>query len=317
MFVKEIAVQGYQSLYKVGLKLGRFTVIYGESDVGKSAFYRAVRALVTAETGDSFISKGENKVGVALRLGSGEKVVWVKRKGKSCEYKLDEKVWRRNKTLPLEISKVLQLTQLTVNGDKFYPNLRGQFDSLFLLFESPSKRARILGALISNILLRAVRKANIERNRNEADIRAVQELVETLERKEKFDWSDFLSKVKASQSVLGQVEKGLVVQKKVEILQDEREALDRLVKFSLEILPRKPFTDIEKLLSKYEKLDDLYGYYKRLDDEAGLLSRDIVRERAMLADIKKKLAELKKKMTITCPYCKKEFSSLEVSDGLD
>ena len=58
MFIKEVGVQGYQSLYKVGLKLGQFTVIFGESDVGKSALYRAIRALLTAESGDSFISKG-------------------------------------------------------------------------------------------------------------------------------------------------------------------------------------------------------------------------------------------------------------------
>ncbi|MBA7682377.1 hypothetical protein ES703_90727 [subsurface metagenome] len=312
MFIKEVGVQGYQSLYKVGLKLGQFTVIYGESDVGKSALYRAIRALLTAETGDSFISKGENKTGVALRLNSGEKVIWIKRRGKSCEYKLGEKIWQRNRTLPLEVSKVLQFTSLTVDGDKFYPNLRGQFDSLFLLFESSPKRARILGTLISNILLRAVRQANIERNRNEADIRAVKDLIETLERKEKFDWGEFLTKVKAAQYVLGRVKKGLSVQGEVEELQGKREALERLEEFSLEILPTNLFTEIEKLLSKHEKLESLYNDYLFLCKGIEGHSERISAYKEQLTETKTELTELKKKMTVSCPYCKREFSVLEV-----
>lgn len=315
MFIKEVGVQGYQSLYKVGLKLGQFTVIYGESDVGKSALYRAIRALLTAESGDSFISKGENRAGVALRLNSGEKVVWIKRRGKSCEYKMGEESWRRNRTLPLGVSKVLRLSPLTVDGDKFYPNLRGQFDSLFLLFESSPKRARILGTLISNILLRAVRQANIERNRNEADIRAVNDLIEALERKEKFDWSEFLTKVKATQYVLGRVKKGLGVQKDVEELQGKQEALERLAEFSLEILPTNLFTEIEKLLSKHEKLESLYNDYLFLCKGIEGHSERISAYKEQLIEAKNELTELKKKMTVSCPYCKKEFSVLEIIDG--
>lgn len=312
MFIKEVGVQGYQSLYKVGLKLGQFTVIYGESDVGKSALYRAIRALLTAESGDSFISKGENKTGVALRLNSGEKVIWIKRRGKRCEYKLGEQKWRRNRTLPLEVSKILQLTPLIVDGDKFYPNLRGQFDSLFLLFESSPKRARILGVLISNILLRAVRQANIERNRNEADIRAVKDLIETLERKEKFDWGEFLIKVKAAQHVLGRVKKGLSVQEEVEELQGKREALERLAKFSLEILPTNLFTELETLLSRHEKLESLYSDYLFLCKGIEGHSERILDYKEQLTEARTELTELKKKMTVSCPYCKKEFSVLEV-----
>lgn len=312
MFINEIAVVGYQSLYKVKVELGAFTVIYGESDVGKSAFYRAVRALLTAESGDSFISKGESKVGVVVRLNSGEKVIWIKRKGKSCEYKMGEEVWRRNRTLPLRVSKVLQFTSLVVDGDKFYPNLRGQFDSLFLLFESSSKRARILGTLISNILLRAVRQANIERNRNEADMRAVQDLIETLERKEKFDWDDFLINIKATQYVLGRVKKGLSIQEEVGELQGKREALERLAEFSLEILPANLFTEIENLLSKHEKLDSLYNDYLFLCKGIEGHSERISDYQERLTEAKVELTELKKKMTVRCPYCKKEFSVLEM-----
>ena len=44
--IKAVQVKGYQSLYDIKVELGMFTVIYGESDVGKSAFYRALRGLI-------------------------------------------------------------------------------------------------------------------------------------------------------------------------------------------------------------------------------------------------------------------------------
>jgi len=312
MFIKEIAVQGYQSLYKVGLKLGQFTVIYGESDVGKSALYRAIRALATCELGDSFISKGENRVGVALRLASGDKVVWVKRREKSPEYKLNKKVWRRNRALPLEIAKLLKLTQLSVDGDKFYPNFRGQFDNLFLLFESSSKRARVLGTLISNILLRAIRQANLKRNRNEADVRALEELIEALERKEKFDWDKFLLNAKATQYVLNRVKKGLDIYEQVTVLRDEWEKHDKASKFSVEKFPEKLFTEVEQLLTSHENLYNLYGKYEVRDGEIRDFSDFIKRAQKQLGVMKEELAELEKKLMVSCPFCKKEFSILEV-----
>lgn len=313
MFIKEIAVQGYQSLYKIRLELGQFTVIYGESDVGKSALYRAVRALVTSESGDSFISKGENKAGVAFRLSSGDKVVWVKRRGKSCEYRFNEKVWKRNRALPLEVANILKLSQLVVDGDKFYPNFRGQFDNLFLLFESSSKRARVLGTLISNILLRGVRQANLKRNRNEADVRALMELIETLERKEKFNWDDFLLKAKGSRSVLNQVKKGLDVYEQLTKLRDKWEQYDTASKFSIKKFPEKLFTDLEQLTEKHHKLRLLCSGYEVCTDEIREGSNFVSHAQDLLETYEEEMKELKKKLMISCPFCKKEFSVLEVS----
>jgi len=314
MIIKEIAVQGYQSLYKIRLELGQFTVVYGESDVGKSALYRAVRALVTSESGDSFISKGENKVGVALRLSSGDKIIWVKRRGKSCEYRFNEKVWKRNRALPLEVAKVLKLTQLVVDGDKFYPNFRGQFDNLFLLFESSFKRARVLGTLISNILLRAVRQANLKRNRNEADVRALMELIETLERKEKFDWGKFLLNAKATRFVLNRVKKGLDVYGQLTKLRDKWEQYDTASKFSVKKFPENLFTEVEKLIEKHHKLRLLCSSYEVCTDEIRENSNFIGHSQDLLETYEGEMGELKKKLMVRCPHCKKEFSVLEVKN---
>jgi len=215
MFIREVRVKNYQSLYDVVLQLGNFTVVYGNSDVGKSALYRAIRGLVTCEEGDSFISKGKKSVGVAVTLSSADDihfnkvVTWFKRRGKSSEYYMEcdsspygtrvgdnvhmKKDWKRCRKLPQMLEDVLGVRGVMIDGERFYPNFRGQFERPFFLFESPSKKARMIGVLISNILLYAIKLANVKRNRNEADIRALEDLVVGFEQRLQFDW-DVVSK---------------------------------------------------------------------------------------------------------------------------
>jgi len=198
--ITQIQVKNYQSLYSVSIKLGKFTVIFGDSDVGKSAFYRAIRGLVTAEDGDFFISKGEKRTGVSIITPTSE-VVWLKPKGKSSTYHLfldgvKKKEWNRARQLPSALVKGLKFGQINIDGDKFYPNFRGQFDPLFLLFESASKRARILGSLVSNLLLKGIKLTNVERNRVEADIRVMSALAEEYDSKLSFDWGIYEEKTK-------------------------------------------------------------------------------------------------------------------------
>jgi energy-coupling factor transporter ATP-binding protein EcfA2 len=199
--IERIDIKNYQSLHNISLEMGKFTVIFGDSDVGKSAVYRAIRGLVTAEDGDSFITEGKPKTGVSLLTPTSE-VVWIKSRGKSSTYHLyldgvKTREWNRARSLPLELAKGLMFGQMVVDGDKFYPNFRGQFDPLFMLFESSGKRARLLGSLVSNLLLKGIKIANVERNRVEADIRAMSGLAETLEKKLEVDWSALETKAVA------------------------------------------------------------------------------------------------------------------------
>lgn len=220
MFVKEIAVRNYQSHYNTKVELGRFTVIFGESDTGKSALYRAIRGLAVCEEGDSFISKGESVAGVSLILSdySGDEpyynktIVWLKRRSKSSNYYMEvdsspygtqvgdnvrmKKDWKRCRKLPQVLEDALGFRGIMLDGERFYPNFRGQFERPFFLFESSSKKARMLGVLISNILLYAIKLANVKRNRNEASIRALEELVEGFEQRLQFDWDSVEKEVK-------------------------------------------------------------------------------------------------------------------------
>lgn len=235
MFIREIRVKNYQSLYDVNLQLGNFTVVYGNSDVGKSALYRAIRGLVTCEEGDTFISKGKVSTGVSLVLSdySGEEpyynktVVWLKRRSKSSEYYMEcdsspygkqvgdnvhmSKDWKRCRKLPQMLEDVLGVRGILIDGEWFYPNFRGQFERPFFLFESSSKKARMLGVLVSNILLYAIKLANVKRNRNEANIRALEDLVEGFEQRLTFDWDAVSKEIKklvvVNNKILKEIEK--------------------------------------------------------------------------------------------------------------
>lgn len=206
-FIKSIEVTGFQSLYNIRIDLGKFTVIHGESDVGKSAFFRAFRSVLDAESGDSFISHDEKKVSVTLNLSDGRSISWIKQRAKSSSYKLDETIWRNVSSVPKDILKVLRLTEIVVNGERIFPSMQGQFDPIFMLSESSSKRAKILGSIISNILLNGVREANLEKTRNDSDVRGLETTIQQLEKEKDVDWSKFDERIILCKSLLSRKKK--------------------------------------------------------------------------------------------------------------
>jgi len=273
--IEKITVKNYQSLYNVEVELGKFTVLYGNSDVGKSAFYRAIRGLLVGEVGDDFISVETNRTGVSIKKASGAEIVWLKPRGKSSTYMLfqdGEKVkeWRRARQIPRELEVLLQVRPIVVDGDKFYPNLRGQFDPLFLLFESSSKRARVLGSLVSNLLLQGIKSANVERNRNEADIRAVSSLAEDLERKMEVNWANMHMSATALSSYASNLKERNFRCSELRRKQKRYEAFDDVVNFyqrsSLKgISDALVYVDRHvEFVQKYEKLFPVYKKYRAL-----------------------------------------------------
>ena len=244
--IKRIDIKNYQSLHNVSLEMGKFTVIFGDSDVGKSAVYRAVRGLVTAEDGDTFITEGKPKTGVSLVTSTSE-VVWVKPRGKSSTYHLfvdgkKVKDWSRARNLPGELAKRLKFEQMVVDGDKFYPNFRGQFDPLFMLFESAGKRARLLGSLVSNLLLRGIKTANLERNRVEADVRAMVGLADALEKKLEINWETLEKKAISTGKFACMAEEQVVLLVQVEELSLERGVVVDGVELEKDFLIQAPRT---------------------------------------------------------------------------
>lgn len=310
--ITEISVRGYQSLYDVSLSIGRFTVIYGESDVGKSAFYRAIRGLLTAESGDSFISRGEKLAVVTIKLDSGKTLSWIKRKGQSSEYRLGASVYRRAKQIPQDMAKELGISPIIVDGERFYPSLRGQFDSLFLLFDSSLKRARVLGSLISNFLLQGVKQANLERNRNEADIRAAEDLRAKIEAATKLDWKKLQGDSTDALKTLDITKKMLERMREItKLLEDVREA-ERFKDFEAPEIDEARIDSIEVYIDRHIAITDLWLSMKRARNDVGLLDETVKDLRERLKDMFAEKDKMKVALTISCPKCGAPISLTEV-----
>jgi predicted ATP-dependent endonuclease of OLD family len=130
--IRSIRVNNFQSLRDVSIELGKFTVITGSTNKGKSALIRAVKAVVENRRGDGFIFTSESFCSVWLDYSSGS-VGWVKQQKKSATY-LCSKV---------ELSKQYGL----------YINFQNQLDAPFLLAESDIVKSKVLGEITNATLV--------------------------------------------------------------------------------------------------------------------------------------------------------------------
>ena len=163
-----ISIKGFQSLRDVDIDLGKFTVMVGPSGSGKSAFVRAVLKMVRNDA-VSGTSGGEDWSHLPPKVANaevtldidGRKIKWVK--GKSNSYFIDgESLHKVGRGCPDEVQDVLKMRELTFDGaDSYHLNFAQQFDMPFLLDDSGSKVAKILGEITNvNVLYSANRQAN-------------------------------------------------------------------------------------------------------------------------------------------------------------
>jgi DNA repair ATPase RecN len=161
--LKRVRIQQFQSLESVTLDLGRFTVIIGKSDVGKSAVIRAIKAAVTNQAGQAFIKAGAKSTGVGL-LFDDTRVAWRKTAtavSASSEYKTATDTFTKiGREVPASIASLLRMGELTIAGERVFPTIHSQFHLPFLMGESPLSRARIIGEVTGiNIIYAATREA--------------------------------------------------------------------------------------------------------------------------------------------------------------
>lgn len=144
--MKKISIKNYQSIKNAEIELGGITVITGRTDSGKSAFFRAVKAVVSNESGDDFTTFGEKKTVVEI-----DNVKWIQSNTENS-YEIDGKRWDKcGRTVPDDVRKELNMGEIEFGKDiKFYLNFSGQLDPSFIVQGNPSDNAKVIGS-ISNI----------------------------------------------------------------------------------------------------------------------------------------------------------------------
>lgn len=165
---RSITLTDYQSHQSTHLAFGPFTVIVGSSSSGKSAVVRALRLAAENARGVSYVRQGAQRCRVALELSGSEDalntstVVTVERGKGVSAYTLAVAGAHESPVLftkcagnvPDAVADALGL------GDSSLW-IAGQFDSPYLLNETGSEVARVLGKLTNvNMIYAAVREAN-------------------------------------------------------------------------------------------------------------------------------------------------------------
>jgi predicted ATP-dependent endonuclease of OLD family len=160
MSLDELHIRNFQSLRKVDLELGTFTVIVGPSSSGKSALMRACRALAANVRGSSVITRGQKAMAITGRTDTH--IITLERSDKQSSYRISDDhgsellYTKLNGEVPVAVTNVLRL-----DPSPGSINFAAQFDKPYLLDESGATIARQLGELTNVIqVFEAVRQAN-------------------------------------------------------------------------------------------------------------------------------------------------------------
>lgn len=162
--IQSVYCKNFQSLRDVEVELGKFTVIVGASSSGKSAFIRALKAIADNGLDSDNIMQGTKHSSVVIT--TDESVVTIERSlGGSSVYKIaklggeESSYSKLNRQVPTQITAALGIVPSTKEVASI--NFAGQHDAPYLLTESSSNAARILGELTNvSTIFAAVREAS-------------------------------------------------------------------------------------------------------------------------------------------------------------
>ena len=162
-FLERLVITNFQSLGSVDLELDRFSVLVGPSSSGKSAVLRAIKAVARNVQSPAAVSHGQSSFRVEAHFS--DCVVTVERGKAKSNYELDGEVYPKSGTsVPGDV--ISRLRMPTAAGLEL--SLAGQFDRPFLLAETGSAAAKVLGELTNaSLLMEAAREANRRRQEHE------------------------------------------------------------------------------------------------------------------------------------------------------
>lgn len=224
--INEIFVEGFQSHTNSHFNLGNgLNVITGPSDSGKTAILRAVRWIAFNEPqGEAFVNESVGQATVAIHLDNGIIISKHRRKGKTS-YRIqsdpgDEGSVFEKSEVPEEVKQLLGITKQTFGDFVTALNFAFQLEAPFLISETPSSGAKVLGKLAGteavDLAVKSVSKdtyaARQERLLAEKEIeRLAGSLLEYL------DVDDKVQQLKTAESLMEHVEE---LHKKKEVLKE-------------------------------------------------------------------------------------------------
>lgn len=200
--IKIVEIENFQSHVYTKLEMcSSLNVIVGPSDQGKSAIIRALRWLFYNEPrGTDFFRVGSTNCRVSVQLNTGE-VITRERANNRNRYlyrnpKGEESIYEGfGNSVPWEISKIIQMPKIVLDKDtEATLNIGNQLESPFLLNESGTLRAKMIGRLTGvHIIDAAIREtAKDLLNQQQEEKRLTIELEEIIQELDNYSYLDGL-----------------------------------------------------------------------------------------------------------------------------
>lgn len=153
------------------------TVLTGENNTGKSAVIAALQILARNTAGDFMMRHGQRECRILVETSEGNIVQW-QRKNKTVSYTLNgREIHRLRNAVPEDLHELLKMPLVDVDGGAFDVHFGEQKKPIFLLDDSPARRATFFASASDTIKLiemqnrhrQKVRDAKLEEKRLEAD----------------------------------------------------------------------------------------------------------------------------------------------------
>ena len=158
----KLSVQNFQSWDSFDITIDGFTVVTGDSDLGKSAIYRALYGVIRNQISAAQMKLDTEVAEIRLQIDGHEIIATRKVKG-STSYIVDgEKFTSLGGNIP-ESMKSLNLGTIKIGDNELDPIFADQFGTQFMLTETPSAMNAILGAFSSTEKLEAGKRAGNQR----------------------------------------------------------------------------------------------------------------------------------------------------------
>ena len=239
--IDTILLENFQAHEKTLLELDKgVNVIVGESDAGKSAILRAIYwTLFGRPSGDSIIKQGAKEpCRVKIKTSDGHEVVRVKGCGKN-QYEVDGETYKAfNKSVPEDVTNVLNMDRL---------NFSLQLDPPFLFSMSGGEVAQYMNKLVDlEVVTSSLSRVNQMVRKAEDNSRSLEASIEEKEATlSKMAWVDAAKK--AVEKMEAKDRKSFKLKKSYAMLQLE---MERLEEAEQKVLSLSHVEEAEKVLSR-------------------------------------------------------------------
>lgn len=146
------------------------TVLTGGNNTGKSAVISALQTLCRNISGDYMVRHGQKECRIIVETGEGNVLEWKRKKGTVSYTVNGREVHRLRGAVPDDLHDLLRMPQVETEGEPFDVHFGEQKKPIFLLDETPGRRATFFASssdAIKLIEMQSRHRARVREARNE------------------------------------------------------------------------------------------------------------------------------------------------------